>query len=329
MRVIFAGSPEIALPSLRRVAAEHDLVAVLTNPESSSGRGLSAAPTAIAVAARELGIPVLAFERLGSEARAAVATFAPEILVTFAYGRIFGPRFLALFPRGGLNVHPSLLPRWRGAAPIPQAILHRDRETGVSVQALALELDAGDLYSVGKLALDGRETTESLSLRAAELGAELLSGVLADMQAGEARAVPQVGEPCTCGLLGKEDGLIDWTGSCLDIDARIRAFHPWPGAFTWLRGQRLNLVEAFPYPGGTWGGEEAATAGNPPAGGQILGLDKARGLMVQTNDGLLGLLRLQLQTKKALPFREFANGVRELAGAMLGNPAAQESGKHA
>lgn len=321
MRVLFAGSPEIALPALRRISATQIVVGVLTNPASVSGRGLAATATPVARAAEELGIPVLAPERLGPEARIAVAALEPEILVSFAYGRIFGPKFLALFPRGGLNVHPSLLPRHRGASPILQAILSRDSETGVSVQALAPELDSGDLYGVVRLALDGRETTESLSAIAAEAGAGLLDRVLAEIEAGEARPQAQVGEPSFCGQLSKDDGLLDWSLPALDIDARIRAFWPWPVAYSYLRGTRLSLLEARPYPGEAWPGEGRAVPGT------VLGLDKARGLMVQTGDGLIALGRLQLQTKKALPYREFANGVRDLAGAVLGTAAHEEPGK--
>lgn len=312
MRVLFAASPEIALPALRRISATHIVAGVLTNPESVSGRGQSAAPTPVARLAMDLGIPVLAPERLGPEARLAVEALNPEILVSFAYGKIFGPKFLALFPKGGLNVHPSLLPRHRGASPILQAILSQDPETGVSVQALAPDLDSGDLYAVERIALDGRETTESLSLKAADIGAALLERVLLDLEAGRARSRPQEGEASYCGHLTKEEGLLAWSLSALEIDARIRAFWPWPVAFSFLRGVRLNLLEAFPYPGEVWPGEGRALPGT------VLGLDKARGIMVQTGDGLLALRRLQLQAKKALPYREFANGVRDLAGVLLG-----------
>ncbi len=326
MRVLFAGSPEIALPALRRISATQIVAGVLTNPESVSGRGLAPTATPVARCATELGIPVLSFERLGPESRAAVAALQPDILVSFAYGRIFGPKFLALFPRGGLNVHPSLLPRHRGASPILQAILSRDGETGVSVQALAPELDSGDLYGVVRLPLEGRETTESLSATAALAGAELLDRVLAEIEAGKARPQAQVGEPSFCGHLTKEDGLLDWSLPALDIDARIRAFWPWPVAYSYLRGTRLNVLEARAYTGevwpeGSWPGEGRA------APGTVLGLDKARGLMVQTGDGLIALGRLQLQAKKALPYREFANGVRDLAGAVLGTAVHEEPGK--
>lgn len=341
MRVLFAGSPEIAVPSLRAAAASAELVGILTNPESQKGRGLSSSATAVALAAAEIdpGLPVLAFERLGAEAREAVAALRADLLVTFAYGRIFGPKFLALFPLGGLNVHPSLLPRWRGPTPIPAAILHRDAESGVCVQRIALGVDEGDLLAVGRLTLDPRETTASLSAKAAALGADLLGGALARLAAGTALAAPQVGEPSYSRLLAKDDGLVDWNRPVEEIDALVRAFDPWPGAFTQFRGQRLAIVEAVAHRGVGWsaagglvpmvgspaGGDSvsgtsapAALAAATPPPGTILGLDKSLGLMVQGFDGLVALRRLQLQHKKALGWREFANGVRDLAGARLG-----------
>jgi methionyl-tRNA formyltransferase len=316
VRVVFAGSPAIALPALEGAAGQAEVVAVLTNPDSQSGRGLQAARTPVALKAAELGIPVLTFERLGSEARAAVEALHPDLLVSFAYGRLFGPRFMALFPLGGINIHPSLLPRHRGASPIPAAILARDSETGVSIQAIAPELDSGDLYAVGRIALDGRETTASLSEKAARLGADLLADLLPRLAAGGVRPRPQEGEPTFCTVLGKDEGLVDWQASALDIDARVRAFDPWPGAFTWLGASRLALLETEPFPAEAIQGAQAGT---------IVALDKSRGIMVQTGEGLLALRRLQLQTKKALPWRDFANGVRDLPGSILGKAPAQES----
>jgi methionyl-tRNA formyltransferase len=321
VRVLFAGSPDIAVPSLVRLSFEHEIVGVLTNPESAKGRGLSLESTPVAqAAAAVLGdrVPVLALQRLGAEAREAVAALRPEILATFAYGRIFGPKFLALFPRGGVNVHPSLLPRYRGPAPIPSAILARDRETAITVQRLALEMDSGDILAQLRIPLSGTETAEDLAEVAGLMGADLLSQVLEEIEGGRESARPQEGEPSYCRMLRKEDGLIDWGAPLLDIDAKIRAFHPWPGAFTYLRGMRLNLLEAFPYPHVTFAAGPSSLDFDDPLPGTLLGLDKSRGIMVQTKEGLLALRRLQVQQKKALSYREFANGMRDLAGAVLG-----------
>jgi len=323
VRVLFAGSPDIAVPSLIRASFEHEIVGVLTNPESAQGRGRALERTAVAEAACGLfgdRVPLLSPERLGSEARAAVAALRPDILVSFAYGRIFGPKFLALFPKGGLNVHPSLLPRFRGPAPIPSAILAHDGETAISVQRLALEMDAGDILGQLRIPLSGTESAEDISEVAAIMGADLLSQVLDEVEAGRERPRRQEGEPVYCSMLKKEDGLIDWFAPLLDTDAKIRAFYPWPGAFTYFRGMRLNVLEAFPFPHVTFAAGPNSLDFENAVPGTLLGLDKSRGIMVQTSDGLLALRRLQVQHKKALPYREFANGMRDLAGALLGGP---------
>jgi len=316
MRVLFAGSPDIAVPTLRALAREHQVVGVLTNPESAKGRGRTLTSTPVGVAARELlgsDCPVLAPTTLGAAARAEVAALKPEILVAFAYGRIFGPKFLALFPRGGINVHPSLLPHYRGSSPIQQAILDMVPETGVSVQRIALEMDTGDLLCAEKIPLTGRETTGSLSAVAAAKGAELTLAALSAMEEGRDEATPQRGQPSWCQKIGKEDGLVDWHLPCAQIDARIRAFNPWPMAYTFLRGQRLNLLESFPYPDGAG---LSALPKVPP--GTIIRIDKASGgILVQTGSGVLGLRVVQLSARKALPFVQFANGVRDLPGTLL------------
>lgn len=315
MRILFAGSPDIAVPTLLAVAERHRVVGLLTNPESAKGRGRGILPTAVASAARErLGseLPILAFDRLDGNAREAVAALEPDLLLAFAYGKIFGPKFLALFPWGGVNVHPSLLPRHRGSSPIQQAILDRDGETGVSIQRIALEMDSGDILAVEKIALDGRETTGTLSERCAALGARLASSVLDALEGGQVSASPQVGVPSYCRKIAKEDGLIDWNLSSLDIDTRIRAFDPWPGTYSYLGGQRLNILEAQPCHEYGASPEYRALL-NAPAG-TIIGMDKAKGIIVKTGEGLIALRKLQFAARKVLSYREFANGMRNLEG---------------
>jgi methionyl-tRNA formyltransferase len=326
VRILFAGSPDIAVPSLVRLSLEHEIVGVLTNPESAKGRGMAVAGTSVArVALERFGgkVPVLAFERLGAEARDAVAALRPELLATFAYGRIFGPKFLSLFPRGGVNVHPSMLPRHRGPTPIQAAILARDAETAVAVQRIALEMDSGDILGAARIPLSGRENADDIAEIAAILGADLLAGAIEDIASGRERPTPQAGEPSYCSMLTKEDGLIDWDAGVLDIDARVRAFSPWPGAFTYFRGLKLDLLESFPFPGETFAAGPSSLDYEDPVAGTILGLDKARGIMVKTKDGLIALKRLRLQNKKALPFKEFANGIRDIAGDVLGGSSAR------
>lgn len=319
MRVLFAGSPDIAVPALEALAASpHAVAAVLTNPESKVGRGLKVSGTPVAQAALRLwggSVPVFTFETLKTEARAAVAACNADILVSFAYGRIFGPRFMALFPKGGINVHPSLLPRWRGSSPIQHAILAMDTETGISIQTIAPEMDTGELLLVQRIPLTGKETAGTLSESCARLAAPMVVETLDSIAEGRARPCPQSGGPTYCGKISKEDGRIDWGRPSRELDARIRAFDPWPGSYTALRGARLSILEAEPFdefvPSG--GGEHVTNS----APGTIIAVSARKGIVVATGQGYLAVRRLQLATRKAVGFREFANGVRGLVGTVL------------
>ncbi|HUW70245.1 MAG TPA: methionyl-tRNA formyltransferase [bacterium] len=312
MRILFAGSPDIAVPSLEAVVASgHTVVAVLTNPPAPRGRGLGMASTPVEMAATRFGLPVLSPERLGPAEREAIAALEPELLVVFAYGKIFGPKFMALFPCGGINAHPSLLPRWRGCAPIPFAIMNRDLVTGVTIQRISPRVDAGDVLKQAPIEMRGIETTETLSALSGILGAKLLCQVLAEIESGSERGVPQDESAVTYSAeLSKDDGLVDWNAAASDIDARVRALFPWPLAFTGLGADRLTILESRPY--------TVEESGNAP--GTVISVDKSRGIMVQTGQGLMAILRLQLQGKKAMGFKDFANGARGLVGTRLGAP---------
>ena len=327
MRILFAGSPAIAVPSLEVLERTHEIVGVLTNPDSAKGRGKRVEPTEVSAAAARIsaeraarGLPALPIfkpERLLSEAREAVSSLKPDLLVVVAYGKIFGPKFLALFPRGGINLHPSRLPEYRGCAPIPAAILNRDPETAVAVQRLALEMDAGDILGMERIPLAFDETAGTLTAMAAERGAELLLSVVDAIAAGAETATPQNAAAATyCRMIRKEDGRIDWTRGSLELDALIRAYSPWPGTFTTCGQQTLNILEARPYVG-TGSSDESAVAGT------VVGVDKAAGILVQTGNGLLALRRLQYETKKALDWRSFLNGARDLIGSRLGAAASE------
>ncbi|MDR1858232.1 MAG: methionyl-tRNA formyltransferase [Treponema sp.] len=317
MRVLFAGSPGIAVPSLEAVAAlggteGFDLAGLLTNPDSPRGRSARPEPTECAAALRRLSAstPVLAPEKLDAAARGEVAALSPDLLISFAYGKIFGPKFLALFPLGGINVHPSLLPKYRGPTPIPAAIINRERETGITIQKLALEMDSGDILSQEAVPLDGRETTASLGDTMARKAAELLPAVLAGIAAGTIEPRPQDHSAATyCSLIAKEDGVIAWNRSAAEIETRIRAFTPWPLSWT-MHGETELFVlkaEALGDPG---------DAGLPP--GQVLGKDRNKGILIQTGDGILAASELQYRARKALGWKAFLNGTRDFIGTRLG-----------
>jgi len=332
MRIVFAGSPEIAVPSLEALVAEQissggvEVVGVLTNPDSRKGRKGSLEPTEVGAAAvrlqdllRERSLPpfeILKPEKLDSPVREHISALQPDILVSFAYGRIFGPKFLGLFPKGGINVHPSLLPKYRGATPIPAAILNRDRETGITIQTLALEMDAGDILMQDRISLSGRETTESLSRWAARRGAELLLPVLRGIAEGTLQGTPQNDAEATyCSIISKEDGWISWASSALDIDAKIRAYTPWPLCATHHGNQVLYILEAFPIHKPDLDITSSLAKEERP--GTVLGIDKRAGILVQTGDGLLAVQRLQYATRKALDWASFLNGAKQFIGSRL------------
>jgi methionyl-tRNA formyltransferase len=344
MRIIFAGSPAIAVPALEALAlltlegsrgevsgpsaggfetggleaGGFELAGILSNPDSPRGRHGKPEPTELALAAaalgprfREAGFPPPAILKpggLGSEARALVGALKPDLLISFAYGRIFGPKFLALFPLGGINIHPSLLPVYRGPTPIPQAILNRDRETGISIQRLALEMDQGDILVREAFPLGGTETTASLGEEMARRAALLLPQVLRGLAAGTLEVRPQDGEKASyCRLLSREDGRINWGGGALGIEAQIRAYTPWPLSWTLDGDQCLYILKAAVLPGGGDG-----------APGTVLGIDRERGILVQTGDGALAVSMLQYGGKKALGWKDFLNGARGFIGRRLG-----------
>ncbi|MDR3276541.1 MAG: methionyl-tRNA formyltransferase, partial [Treponema sp.] len=222
MRILFAGSPGIALPALRVLAdlagqGALELAGVLTNPDSPRGRHGTPEPTEVGAFAEERSLaPVLKPAKLDAGAREAVAALEPDLLLSFAYGRIFGPKFLALFPGGGINIHPSLLPRYRGPTPIQAAILNRDTETGISIQRIAPEMDAGDILAQERIPLSGRETAASLGETVAGKGAAMLAALCAaKLQALAAEGLeglPQDHSRASyCGLISREMGRIDWT----------------------------------------------------------------------------------------------------------------------
>ena len=323
MRILFAGSPAIAVPALETLAAlcggEECFVlsGLLTNPDSSKGRGNKPPePTDCAAAMKKIAsnIPVLKPEKLDSAARDQVAALKPDLLVSFAYGKIFGPKFLGLFPCGGINIHPSLLPRYRGPTPLPAAIINQETETGITIQKLAAEMDSGDILIQETVPLNGRETTASLSEIMAEKAARLLPAVLRGIAGKTLQAREQDHSAASyCFLIEKNDGIIDWNQSAAEIDARIRAYNPWPLSRT-MHGETELLIHAAEI------GEEGGGSGKPLdcSPGQVLGKDDKKGILIKTGDGILAVKMLQYRTKKVLEWKSFLNGTRNFIGTRLG-----------
>ena len=313
MNVLFAGTPAIAVPSLRELAAAGKVRAVLTSPDAPAGRGGRLTPSEVKLAARELGLEVLDPPRLGGS-EPAVRELGADLLVAVAYGRIFRPSFLNLFPLGGVNLHPSLLPRHRGPTPIPATILAGDPEGGVTVQRLASEVDSGAILGQLRVPLDGTETTASLTSTLAPLGARLLAEVLRALEDGTVVDREQDHERATfCAKLTKDDGRLDWREDAATLGRKVRAYDSYPGTFTTWGAKGLRILVASPLPGG-----EAASQAVRGGPGIVLGQDNRYGILVSTGSGVLCVRRLQLETRKALDWRAFLNGVPGFVGTQLG-----------
>ena len=311
MRILFAGSPDFAVPSLAAVHKAFSVAAVLTNPDRPVGRGKQAVATPVKQEALTLHLPVLQPRTFDTAFLEQVRAVDAELLVAAAFGRIFSREFLGLFPQGGINLHASLLPGYRGPSPITAVILNGETRTGVTVQRLAPKMDTGDILGVRSLSLTGQETTGSLSTSLAGLGAGLLSATLKDMEQGRVRPVAQDESKASyCRLVSKEDGRIEWNAAAAAIERMIRAYDPWPRAFTAWGGRRLNLLAGGVYP------ETVDTGGKKR--GLVLAVDNRYGILVNTGAGVLCVSRLQLQARKPLDWRSFVNGQKDFIGSRLG-----------
>jgi methionyl-tRNA formyltransferase len=316
MRILFAGTPPIAVPALETVASRHEVCAVLTGVDRPAGRGKKPLPSAVKTRAMELGLPVMETERIDAAVMERVKALSPRLLVVVAFGRIFREEFIGLFPLGGVNLHPSLLPRHRGPSPVSAAILAGDAETGVCIQKLALKFDTGDVLAMEKIALRGDETAGSLSDSLAARGAALLGGVLDRLEQGPVEGVAQdEGRATYCRLIKKKDGRIDWNESASAIERKVRAYDPWPKAST-MWGQRTVLVLQSRLYAGTLGAVPDSGEGVPP--GTVIASAPREGLLVRTGAGILAVQRLQLEFKKAVDWKAFQNGHPQIVGSRFG-----------
>ncbi|NBK24655.1 MAG: methionyl-tRNA formyltransferase [Spirochaetia bacterium] len=314
MRILFAGTSEIAVPTLRALAEHFEIGAVLTNTDKPQARSKALVPSAVKEEALRLGLEVVQFDHLGSDARAAIAPFGCDTLLCFAYGRMFGPKFLGLFSGEKLNIHPSLLPLLRGPSPIQGAILSQATMTGISIQRIAAEMDCGDILASCTIPLGGTETTESLGTLVSERAASLALTSLGALQAGTATFSPQKGEATYTTLIDASMGVLDFHQSAKTLHAQIRALVPWPKARTVYEGQTLMLTSVY----GTLAeaGSDAVPPGVEP--GTVVGKQKGKGIAIATGDGLLWVTHLQLEKRKELDYLSFLNGNQGFLSGRLG-----------
>jgi methionyl-tRNA formyltransferase len=296
LRIVFAGTPSAAVPSLRALAAsEHEVVAAVTREDAPLGRKRVLTPTPVAVAAEELGIPVLRANRI-TPLEARIAALRPDLGVIVAYGGLVRDPLLSTPRLGWINLHFSLLPRWRGAAPVQRALIAGDRETGAAVFQLVPELDAGPVFGMISQPVGRNETAGHLLEVLAESGAALLTEVVDGLDAGTAVSTEQVGEITLAPKLELEDGRLDWARPAAELDARIRGTTPEPGAFALLPGdERLKVLDAA-----IAHGEGALAAGEfDLRGGRLL---------VGTGSDPLHLVTVHPAGKRAMPAADWWRG---------------------
>ena len=312
VRVGFMGSPDFAVPSLEAlIGSPFQPLVVVTQPDRPAGRGQKLRPPPVRMVADAAGIPVLQPPRL-REATAALAAFAPDLLVVVAYGQILRPEVLALPEHGTLNVHASLLPRWRGAAPIPAAIRAGDQETGVTIMLMDEGVDTGAMLATRPEPIHEDDDSAALGDRLAQAGAALLLDTLPHWLAGLITPQPQDDTQATrAPQLHKEDGLIDWRQSAAEIARQVRAYSPWPGAWTRLKGTELRIWQAH-------AALSSIDATNSAVTGTVVGT--GHGVAVATGKGVLQIETLQRAGRRRLDARAFSNGERDFPGTRLGDP---------
>jgi methionyl-tRNA formyltransferase len=298
LRVVFMGSPGFAVPTLLALHENFHVVGVFTQHDRPQGRGLKTRPTAVKEAALQIDLPVEEPERLSTpESISILQHWAPEIIAVAAYGKILPSSILDLPPLGCVNLHASLLPSHRGAAPIPAAILAGDTVTGVCTIQMDKGMDTGDILLTEQIEISPEETAGSLHDKLMKLGAGLVVNTLRMMKEGTIKPVPQDHSAATYTKpISKDDGRIDWTRSAEYLDRLVRAMNPWPGAFCLLSGETIRIWRASPQPGS-----------EPP--GTIVALVR-EGIVVGTGRGLLLLQEAQAPSKKRVPAAEFARGRR-------------------
>jgi methionyl-tRNA formyltransferase len=306
-RIVFMGSPAFAVPALERLADSYEVVAVVTQPDRPAGRKrrLTAPPVKAAALAR--GLPVWQPPTLRTpQAVARLRALAPDLVVVVAFGQILRANVLEIPPHGCLNLHGSLLPKYRGAAPVPATILSAETETGVTLMRMDEGMDTGPVIAQATCPIAPDDTTATLGDKLCHLGADLLIETLPRWLAGEVTSQPQDDSQATyCHPIAKSDGRLDWQLSAEELARRVRAFIPWPTAFTSWQGKQLKVLRALPL--SNWRGE-----GRP---GEVVALDD--GVGVATGRGALRLEEVQLAGKRAMTTGDFLRGQRGFVGSVL------------
>lgn len=309
LRTVFLGTPEFAVPSLLALQEVTDLLAVVTQPDRPKGRGRQVAPPPVAGVARARGLRVLQPLRLKTPSVLdTLATLGPDVIVTVAYGKLIPDEILALPPLGCINLHPSLLPKYRGASPIQHAIADGQTEGGVTVIYQSDELDAGDIILQRRVPIDPDDTARTLEVRLARIGAQALVEALDLLALGQAPRRPQDPSQATyVGKLTKAHGRIDWHRSAEVLANFVRAMDPWPSAYTSHRGELLKVWRA-----------SVVDASGPP--GTVVEIRRGQGFVVATGSGGFLVREVQPGDRRRMTADEYARGARLEVGERLGEP---------
>ena len=307
------GTPEFAVPSLEALLGSEDqVVGIVTQPDRPKGRGHQLVPPPVKLVAERVGIPIIQPLKIRTpEFLQALSAWQPDLVVVTAFGRILHAPILRLPPRGCVNVHGSLLPKYRGAAPVQWAVINGETETGITTMLMDEGMDTGPMLLQEKLNILPDDTAGTLAPRLAELGGRLLVDTIAQLKTGTLMPKKQDDEQATMApLLKKEDGLIDWTMTATALAHRVRGLSPWPGAYTFFGEERWNIGKAVSKVG--------ATTDTP---GTIVAVNK-QAIAVATGDGLLDILEIQTANSKRVSVGQFLAGHRVTAGMRVGSPAA-------
>jgi methionyl-tRNA formyltransferase len=305
VNVVFMGSPDFAVPALEALVSSsgdahygYKVVGVVTQPDRPAGRGRTLVPPAVKSAALRLGLPLLQAEKLRApEAMEQLQAWSPDLIVVAAFGQILRPEVLDLPEFGCINVHGSILPRWRGATPIQASILAGDQETGITVMKMDPGIDTGPILSQRTIPISSDETSGTLFAKLAPLGAELLMVTLPKYLSGEIKPRPQPEEGATyTKMLKKENGRLDFTQQAIELERRVRAFNPWPGAYFEYNGNPLKVKTASIAPGDFEPGKHVLYQGNPA---------------IATSEGLLVLEEVRPAGKKSMQGKAFLAGARD------------------
>lgn len=316
MNIIFMGTPDFAVPSLQALLEEgYNVTTVVTQPDRPKGRKRVLTPPPVKVEAEKHGIPVLQPEKLRqADSVELLRQLKPDLIVTAAYGQILPKAVLDLPQYGCINIHASLLPKYRGGAPIHHAVLRGEATTGVTIMYMAVGLDTGDMISRVELPIEDTDTTGTLFEKLSIAGSELLKRTLPDLLAGRIQAVPQnEADAIYSPNIRREDELIDWSRSAVEIWNQVRGLNPFPGAYTLWNGEVMKVWESANPKETT-----SRSFAEAPAPGTVLGSSE-HGIEVMTGEGTLWLTHIQPSGKKAMPVSEFIRGVQIAVGTTFGS----------